>query len=425
MRKNTLFIQIYSAFIISIIIFSLILLIVYNRGLSKAISNWENDSIKELKNIAIEVIENPENIIGINIPSDKSVFIYDINKSLIYSNRGMGRQNAQRRDLIPLYSNKILLGYLYTSDLHFMDNYANKQFSTTITNAIITAITISFILVIIWALVISKGITKPAREIASFVKRLAKGDIGRTIPENGALEIREIANSVNNLSNQLSREKDLRTQWTRDISHDLRTPVAALKAQFEGMSCKVLDISAERIEQNLKEITRMELLIEDLSELMKLEEPKIGIISTEIDVEDFINQFIYHCSKDIKEKNINLVIDSTITTFTGDEGFLYRAFSNIFSNNVRHTGANGEIKITVKQNDNKNIFTIQNNGDIIPENELPLIFDRLFRGETARKTPGSGLGLTISKKIIELHNGNISVQSDMENGTVFTITLPQ
>jgi len=393
-------------------------------GFKGAVSGWEDSNLQTIKDIAVDFLQDPETINEPAFPRDIPLFIYDKQKTLQYSNKGMGKRRNSDEELIPLYLENDEIGFMITSQLRFMDNSANQQFAQTITRAIILALIVSLIVVVIWAILIARGISKPAMIIAAGIERLSKGRLGTIIPEKGTSEIRQIGRAVNNLSRQLVKEKELRTQWARDVAHDLRTPVGALKAQFEGMSQGALDITKERVDKNLKEIYRMEILVEDLSELMKLEEPELTISPIRIITAEFINQIKSRCYNEIASKKIKVEIRNKLTSFRGDEGLLNRAVANIWSNSVRHTKTGGTITITICEKNNRTILRVHNTGDIIPENELDRIFDRLFRGEQSRNTPGSGLGLTITRKIVELHGGSIYVQSNKTAGTAFIIELP-
>ena len=423
MKSHSLFSQILFGFIISISIFAITLLLFFKIGMSDAIIEWENHSLGILKDIAITVLTKDANPEELNIPQDEPIFIYNENRELVYSNRGSGKKNPQEKEYLPLVYNGEIVGYLYTLQLHFLDNYANKQFTFTLNKAVITSLLVSVIIVLLLALYISNKISKPAKKIAHYLGVIENNRGGKTIEIKGSHEIKQIVNAVNSLQNRLSHEESIRQQWAMDIAHDLRTPVSALKAQFEGMLHDVLDITKLRIQRNFSEVVRMELLVEDLSELIKLEEPEIKVYNEEINAIDFIQEITSKNIDILKSKNINLTIQRDIETFRGDEMLLYRAISNLWNNALRHTNINGYISIIFSRKNDQTEIKVINSGDIISRTELSKIFNRLYRGETARKSKGSGLGLTITKQIVELHHGEIDVISDDDNGTVFTVRI--
>lgn len=424
MKRYSLFVQIFSGFLLAISIFSIIIFLFFKLGFSSAINRWEEDSLSAIKSIAIDFIKSNGSIDILEIPQDIPIFIYDKKQELLYSNRGSGKRNNNIKDLISLKLEDKIIGYLYTPQVQFLDNFANERFSETINNSIIFALLFSIIFVLVLSLVITRLISLPAKKIVHFLGQLTDESFGEILVVKGAVEINKITDAVNNLSKRLALEGDIRRQWASDIAHDLRTPVSALKAQFEGMSQGVLDINLKRVNQNLNEVLRMELLVEDLSELMRLEEPEVKLLLSEIDSEDFIRQITIRNDKELKERGISLKIESFVHSFIGDEMLLHRAISNIWNNAIRHTYVNGFIRISIKQFQDYIIFSLNNSGDIISSNELPKIFDRLYRGENTRESRGSGLGLTITKKIVELHKGRITLTSNKELGTTCIVKLP-
>jgi len=420
MKINSIFFRIFSGFLIIITLFSIILLVSYNWGLSSAIKNWSNYHLKNSKSLAKSILLGNEVV----VPQDNPIFVYNLDRELIFSNRGLGRKSGVDQELEPILSNNILTGYYYSPRMQFLDIEANKEFTKAITKALILALIISTIIATIIALLFSVNISRSTQKIVRFLKRLSKGDSGSYIKVEGSTEVQEIINAINNLSRELLREEELRSQWSRDIAHDLRTPIAALKAQFEGMESGVLDINIGRIKQNIKEVYRLEYMVEDLSELMKLEDPKTSLYIDEINTLDLINQIKIICVEDINKKKIKTSFNSSLTSFIGDEMLLYRGISNIWVNAVRHTNVGGSITFSIYQQDMNIIIDINNSGEIIPKNEISRIFDRLYRGEKSRSSQGSGLGLTICQQVVNLHNGDITVCSDKSTGTTFSIKLP-
>ena len=130
-------------------------------------------------------------------------------------------------------------------------------------------------------------------------------------------------------------------------------------------------------------------------------------------------------SEQLKRKNLIFKADNSLKTLTGDKDLIFRALVNIISNAVRHAEKGGTVELFFHKANDKNIIKIFNSGDIISKEDGKRAFDRLYRGEFARNTSGSGLGLTISKKIVQLHGGGISIYPDENSGTIVVITIPE
>jgi two-component system sensor histidine kinase BaeS len=190
------------------------------------------------------------------------------------------------------------------------------------------------------------------------------------------------------------------------------------------MADGVLDLSRNRMENALRELARMELLVEDLGELTRLESPEMKILPTKIRARELVEELKNRFSREWEEKSV--IVDWTvdIEEFEGDEHLVLRALSNIFSNAVRHTQHGGRITTRIERKDGRIRTRITNTGRGIPRGELSRVFDRLYRGEYARQSPGSGLGLTIAKKIVELHGGEIGITSSEEGPTTVEMVIP-
>ena len=288
---------------------------------------------------------------------------------------------------------------------------------------VIISLAFAIVIAFIFSLIISKRLSTPAKVVSESINEIAQGNLSVRIPTKGVKEISLIAHSANELAAKLEQEESLRHQWASDIAHDLKTPVAALRSQLEGMADGVLDITKERIYRNLRELSRIETLVNDLGELTRLESPEMHIKVKKIDTETFLKDLKNRFSRQFEEKKITVEWNNRIETFKGDENLIQRAVSNIVSNAIRHTHENGKITVTVRSNRQRQLITVFNTGEGISKDEIKKVFDRLYRGEYARKAPGSGLGLTIAQKIAELHGGKVTISSKEGYGTTVEMVL--
>lgn len=422
MKVKSLVFQISGGFVLTTLLIFTIISITYKIGLNQAIESWSEDQNSHLRSIAEDVLTRG-GVGSSDIPNNVPLFIYDIEYNLLFSNRGGGKKNLENRTLTEIVIDGELLGYYSTSTIHFMDTNANQQFTEAIDWAIFLAIIISSVVITFVSIFLSKKIHKPTKEIVQFIRRMESGERGITIRTFGAPEMERIATVINDLSLKLQREAELRNQWARDIAHDLRTPVSALKVQFEAMSSGVLEINKERLKKNLKEVEAMEYLVEDLSDLMRLEEPELELINDIVPIKDLINQINLH-DPVIVEKGLNIHMNFNVDEIYCDEMLMGRALSNLWNNALRYSNPGGHITLSTDRTTDGIVISINNSGDVIPEHELTKIFDRLYRGETSRHSYGSGLGLSISKRIVSLHGGDIHVRSVKEKGTTFDIVIP-
>ncbi len=424
---NRLFVRTLIAFMMALLVLVGTMSAVFLWGYQRSLSEWSRKKRSGIEDFVQNILTKQPETEDRTVPQDVPLFIYDESKELVFSNRGYGRRRtaSERTNLIHVEKNGEVIGYYYSGSMHFGNDEANQKFIESMSRTISFGLLLSMLISFLFALFFSKSLSTPAINVARGLDRITHGNLKVKIPEKGAEEIALIARSANRLGRQLEREQDLRRQWVQNIVHDLRTPISALKAQFEGMRDGVLDLTASRIEKNIREISRIENLVSDLEELMRLESPEMTIKLEEIRVQDFFNEIQNRFSYEITKKNISLGCMSDLDDFMADRNLILRAVTNFLSNAVRHTNINGKIEIVIKIKGKGILIRVANTGDKITQADIDKVFDRLFRGEYARSTPGSGLGLTIAKKIAELHGGTVRIKNQNDTGVAVEMTIPK
>jgi two-component system sensor histidine kinase BaeS len=427
---KSLFVNSFLAFVSAFFMLLVVVGLILFGGFQHALQAWEKEKKTKLEELILSIVENPQEVDTNLIPVDVPFFILNKEMQLVFSNRGIGfvSRLLSRSDIIyePFKKNDEIIGYYYLGEIHFRDDAANKRFLDTLYIMLAGAFLLSLVIALLPAFFFSKSLAKPAKVISSGLDALTQRRLKSPIPEKGAAELAQIARSANTLNRQLTREHELRQQWAHDIAHDLRTPISALKAQLEGMYDGVLDLTTSRIEKNLKEIYRIEKLVNDLEELMRLEQPEMQIHKNRISTASFLEIIQTRFQNSLLEKSIHWECLSHVPYLWIDEDLMLRAISNIVSNAIRHTEVSGHINFVIQPIPKEEYIRISifNSGVPISENETKRVFDRLYRGEYARQTPGSGLGLTIAQRITELHGGIISILGKSGMGTEVLISLP-
>ncbi len=416
---NTLLFRTLLAFLAALLILLGIMSLVLYLGFQRSLEAWSRSRAATVEEIVRDVLEGSTQAVSF----DGSLFVYDSTKALVYSNRGRGR-NVQPDDMIPLEIDGQLLGYYYTGTQHFQSDAANQRFLESLGQTLWLAFGVSFLIALVAAVLFSRSLAAPAKAVASGLKKVSQGSYDLSLPERGTAEIAGIAQSVNLLAKQLAREHDIRRQWAQDVAHDLRTPISVLKAQFEGMRDGVLDTGSSRIDKCLQEISHVEGLIADLEELMSLESPEKRLELTRIDTKELIAILEDRFLLEMQKKNITFKSNAGLELFNADRNLIERALSNFLSNAVRHANQGGTIELSAGVVEDRVSWRVFNTGDPIPPEEIDKVLDRLYRGEPARNTPGSGLGLPIAKKIAELHGGEVKIGSKDKVGTTVEIVIP-
>jgi two-component system sensor histidine kinase BaeS len=444
-----LFFTLFVSFLASLFLFIAILMAVSVFGLRRSSSGWGDEQRKYVEQKVIQILKEvlpleegeKADTLGIRLsallPQSISLEVYDRDKTVLYlhpAQRGRGRRRMPNGRLmtgdigtIPLEPVRVqgtLYGYYRISSAGFGSDIANLRFLRSMRKTVWFGGAGALALSLVLALVLSRKISVTAQTVANAINRIALGDLSVRISEKGVREIALIARSANELGKKLEREEGLRQQWAADIAHDLKTPLAALKSQLEGMHDGVLEKTPARIRRVLQELSRIEALMNDLGELTRLESPEMRISLKAVKTAEFLKELKTRFSHQIEKKSITSHWDSETKALYGDEQLLLRAMSNFISNALRHTPERGTIRVGITHTGFTCTFSVFNSGDPIPPEELPKVFDRLFRGEYARISPGAGLGLTIAKKIAQLHGGSVSIESSEAEGTTVRMTIP-
>ncbi|TVQ36491.1 MAG: sensor histidine kinase [Spirochaetaceae bacterium] len=434
---HSLFRRTFVAFIFSFAVLLVVLGGALIAGYNHSLSTWSARRVAMVESAARRILsgapsgEQP-------LPQDVPVFIYDRQGTLVASNRGIGRRREPEHDeqRLPVRSGERLLGYYSVGSAVFRNDAANRALAQSLVRAAVAGALAAFGTAAVAAWAFARSLSSPAARVAEGIDAIAHGSLSSPIPEEGAEEIVRIAHAANTLAARLHDEQSLRTQWARDVTHDLRTPIASMRAQLEAIVDGVYRPDPQRISGTLAELGRVERLIADLDELMRLEEPNVRMNVTRFGARDFALTLEQRFGHQVQSRQIDWRADVDDIALNGDETLLHRALSNVLANAVRHTPAGGRIRLqlrrevsTVAHDGNGDagrvVVAVTNDGPPIPADELPHLFQRLYRGEYARHSEGAGLGLTIAQRIVLLHNGTIDITSGAADGTTVTVVLPQ
>jgi two-component system sensor histidine kinase BaeS len=274
---------------------------------------------------------------------------------------------------------------------------------------------ISFIL----AFFFSRPLKKQASSLVSSLDRMAQGDRDVVIPPCPVAEFDQIAGASTILQANLKQEELLRRQWAADIAHDLRTPITVVRGQLEGMLDGVFVPDTTRLTRLLNENVKLGGLVQSLALLTKIETPGFSPNKKEIPLIPFFNQVAAQFDLKKETEGFSLQLDIPQASLTVDPVLFERVIDNLLSNALCY-GKKGIIRILVTRGNRDGTslplsLIIENEGTIDTE-ILTRIFDRMYRGDSARETKGSGLGLSIVQAIVKAHGWSIGAESDESKG---------
>ena len=274
-------------------------------------------------------------------------------------------------------------------------------------------------------------------DILHAIKKISSGDLNTNIDVRGDNEFSEIAANINKMSEEIRvlmeserHNEKSKNEMITNIAHDLRTPLTSILGYLDLINKREVteDTKKEYLKIVYEKSKKLQDLIESLFSFTKTNSSKLVLKIDKIDIIKLLCQLMEEFYPNFEDKGITCSVNTNIDSYVidGDGTLLARLFDNLINNAVKY-GADGK-RIDVKIIAENNIVKIAviNYGKVIPQDELPLIFDKFYRVDQARNsgTGGTGLGLAIAKNITELHHGVIEVTSDL-GGTVFSVTLPK
>ncbi|MGH0430788.1 ATP-binding protein [Bacillus hominis] len=316
-------------------------------------------------------------------------------------------------------------GYVYM----FLGTESIEEMVNGLTRQFIIAGVITFLLTAITIFLLSRLLTKPLLHMKHATEKMSKGDLSVSLTTTRNDEIGELAQSIQTLANDLHYMKTERSEFLASVAHELRTPLTYVRG-YADIALKDSTTPEQRlrylsiIKDESDYITN---LVQDLFLLAQMEKHSFSICATEVHVQSFLTRITEKVNAMFEEKHIKVSFACPPSLLVKlDEQRFEQVVVNILNNAYRHSKEHSSINISVTEESKRISIKIEDEGEGIPQEDLPHIFDRFYRVDKARTraTGGTGLGLSIVKEIVELHGGNITVTSDVDRGSCFTISLP-
>ncbi|SEQ95744.1 HAMP domain-containing protein [Virgibacillus subterraneus] len=310
----------------------------------------------------------------------------------------------------------------------FADTADVKKNVNQLSNQFIVIALLTFGLTIITIFILSRFITYPLIKMKEATEQLSLGRNKVELHTDRKDELGELAKSITKLANELDQLKTARNEFLASISHELRTPLTYIKGYADIINRQ--DITESEVKEYTtiirEESEHLSILIRNLFELAKMDRNRFTIQREEVSLHELIHSIADRIKPAFAEKNINFTINCPENTvaFVDPERF-EQVLVNILDNAKKHSSEGTNVQLEVSQIGKEVIVAITDEGEGIPNKDLPYVFDRLYRVEKSRsrQSGGSGLGLTIAKEIIEAHGGQIEIKSEQGEGTSVIIRL--
>ena len=447
---------------IYLILFSTVLLIVFwlsqvvfLDSIYKAIRTNEVDSAVEtvvdniesddLKSLLSSMATNQEIFVTI-IDSDKNIIytnnISNLKKEYLHQNgsfdslrakegiQGNGRPQEERNDRISIKRQENLTLENGKDITILLDAVVSPVNATVKTLRIMLYFITIFMVVfsITLALLISRRVSKPIEKLNESTKILATGEYNVTFNGTGYKEISELSDTLNYTAKELSKVESLRQELIANVSHDLRTPLTLISGYAEVMRDLPGENNSENAQIIIDETKRLTTLVNDVLDTSKLQSGIHKINATRFNLTSSIDKVINRVNELVRVQGYTIWFnfDQDIS-IEADEIKISQAFYNLLTNAINYTGEDKKVFVKQIVNEREVRIEVTDSGEGISQENLPYIWDRYYKVSRNHKraVTGSGLGLSIVKSIISLHNGHYGVISSVGNGSTFWFSLPR
>ncbi|NCB31037.1 MAG: HAMP domain-containing histidine kinase [Clostridia bacterium] len=298
---------------------------------------------------------------------------------------------------------------------------------TTLQMQLYIVIGIMLLMSVILAAIIAKKISKPLEDINSSAKILAKGDYSVLFAGKGFLEIRELSDTLNTAARDLSKVESLRRELMANVSHDLRTPLSLIYSYSEMMHDFPEEITEEQTQVIMDETKRLTSLVNDMLDFSKLESGLQELCLSACNLTQMLRKTTERTAELVKQSGYSLCFayDGEYMVYA-DEVKITQAYYNLLINALNYCGEDHRVEVRQKVENGIVRIEVADNGEGIAVEELPYIWDRYYKSKKNHKraVTGSGLGLSIVRKVFELHHAQYGVTSEIGKGSVFWFQLP-
>jgi len=303
-----------------------------------------------------------------------------------------------------------------------------RRLSESINRFLLLGGAVAIVIALILTFVLSRRMSSPIGVLANAARRLGRGDLSQRVQFQSKGEVGELAQAFNSMAADLENAEQLRRNLVADVAHELRTPLSNIQGYLEAIRDRVMKPNATNIRSLNEETALLSQLVDELQELSLAEAGELKLIYHAEDIAKLVKQAVNSWQPQVAAKKISLSLDlpDNLPLVNIDGQRVNEVLYNLLENAVVHTHSGGTINVAATRQGDRVEISVSDTGEGIPAEDLSNIFERFYRVDRsrARATGGSGLGLTIAKRWVEAHGGEISVQSELGKGSRFSFTLP-
>lgn len=287
------------------------------------------------------------------------------------------------------------------------------------------------LLAALFSLLLSTGLTRPMQELTRVVERTARGDPGSQVLVRSRDEVGQLAAAFNTMSEQLAKVETARREFIANVSHELKSPLASVKALAQSLAYgKEQDAAVYReyLQDIDGEVDRLNRLVDDLLQLVRLDQGGVVVKLVEQPVRPVVGRVVDLITPLAISAGVSLEIEADeATKWPLDADLVVQMVFNLVDNGIKYTPSGGKVTVAALVQGRELLLRVRDTGEGIGPEQLQHVFDRFYRVDKARTraTGGTGLGLSIVRQSVRLHGGEVEVDSAPGRGTVFTLRLPR
>lgn len=285
------------------------------------------------------------------------------------------------------------------------------------------------------ALVLARSSTAALERLTRTAGELERGELGsRAGAVGGGPDLERLGAAIDRMAEALETARDrerrveaMRADLITAVSHDLRTPLSSLRAMIEAVDDGVVDDPAtvrRYTGEMRRSVGQLTTMVDDLFELVQLDAGAIEAETTRVDLTDAIRSAVAAVQAEAHARGVHLEIDLAGAGGVACSPRLVRVLQTLLVNAVRHTPADGSVRVEARTARETISLAVEDTGEGIAPDDLPRIFEPFFRGDAARSGPGAGLGLALAKRIVEALGGRIAAREDVAQGARFEVSIP-
>jgi two-component system sensor histidine kinase BaeS len=290
---------------------------------------------------------------------------------------------------------------------------------------IAVAAVVALLVALLASWVVTRLITRPIQAMTSATRAFTAGDRQARAGVHGPGELGELARAFDLMADTVARSERDRRNLTADVAHELRTPLAALQAGLEELRDDLVEPTPQGLAGLHDQSLRLGRVVSDLAELSAVEASDVPVRRTEVDLTQVARDELAVRESQLRaaELAVGRRLDGPVLV-RADSDRLHQAVGNLLANAARYCRPGDEVTVVVRSEADQAVLDVIDSGPGIPADELPHVFDRLWRGRAAKPVAGSGIGLAVAREIVVAHGGTIEAVSSESAGTTITIRLP-